>query len=216
MSRSVEVGGVGRFIVVEGIDGSGKTSIAQRIHKVLLGILPVTPFFTREPTDPGVISLLRGESDHRVRMLLYLADRGIHVSRIRQALSDGHWVICDRYLHSTLVYNPVPVVDGSMDWDQFQRFVIWCAGGLLPDLTIWLDCPVEEALRRIAERGGSEPMYDRRLLSEARDRYEQLMLRLPGVVRVDASGGIDSVVGRCMEHIAPLIEGSASWSACVG
>lgn len=196
-----EVVASGRFIVFEGIDGSGKTSVALRVRDALTEFLPRRPFFTREPTSSEVTEWLRHEDDHVARMLLYLLDRVRHVRLIRQALSDGYWVICDRYLPSTLVYNPIPVLDGEMSSEQFQRFVLWCARGLYPHLTLWLDCDVDMALGRIRDRGLFESMADRELLLEARVRYERVMSGLPDVVRVDASGSLDQVVSQCLEVI---------------
>lgn len=169
-------------------------------------MLPRRPFFTREPSDSGIISVLRRSDDHRARLLLYLLDRVSHVSRIRSALADGHWVICDRYLHSTLVYNPVPVLDGLFTWEGFYRFVLWFAGGLYPDLVLWLDCPVDVALGRISDRGTHEPMGEVSLLEQAASRYRQVMSALPNVVRVDASLALDHVVASCLEVIHPFIE----------
>ncbi len=199
-SRSV-VGADARFIVLEGIDGCGKTSVALRLQDALSVVLPRRPFYTREPSDEVIRRMLLHEDDHRARLLLFMLDRVSHARRIRQALDDGHWVLCDRYLHSTLVYNPVPVLDGLLGDDGFYRLVRWFSGDLYPDLVLWLDCDVELALSRIRERGLREPMDDIGLLSEARRRYSELQGRLPGIVRVDASGSLDEVVSICLETI---------------
>lgn len=194
-------GASARFVVIEGIDGVGKTSVALRLQDALTTILPRRPFFTREPSDQRIVAELQRVDDHRERLLLYLLDRVSHVRRIRQALSDGHWVICDRYLHSTLVYNPVPVASGLFNDLEFLRFVLWCADGLYPHLVLWLDCSVDVALSRIRERGIREPMGEIELLEQARSRYERVMNALPNVARIDASGSLDQVVGSCMEAI---------------
>lgn len=199
-------GGGAKFIVLEGMDGSGKTAVALRLQDALATMLPRRPLFTREPSDASVISALRRSDDHTERLLWYLVDRISHVRRIRSALADGYWVICDRYLHSTLVYNPVPVLDGLLTWDGFYRLVLWFAGGLYPDLVLWLDCPVEVAFARIADRGTFEPMGDVTLLERAAERYRQVMPSLPNVVRVDASGSLDQVVACCLEFVRPFIE----------
>lgn len=202
--------GSARFIVLEGVDGSGKTAVALRLQDALATMLPRRPFFTREPSDVGIISALRRVDDHRARLLMYLLDRVSHVSRIRAALSDGHWVICDRYLHSTLVYNPVPVVEGLLTFDEFYRLVLWFAGGLYPDLVLWLDCPADLAFSRIEARGTHELMADVSLLEQAISRYREVMSSLPNVVRVDASYGLDQVVASCLEALRPFLVGSRS------
>lgn len=199
-SRGVEHA---RFIVIEGIDGCGKTTVALRLRDALRPLLPRTPFFTREPSDDWFKRAIHAADDHRLRLLLYMADRVVHVRRIRSALRDGHWVICDRYLHSTLVYNPVPVLEGFMTAESFQRLVEWFADGLMPDLTFWLDCPVELALERIRERGLVERMADSKLLEYASERYARVMSAFSdSVVRVDASLPLDRVVAECLEAIS--------------
>lgn len=190
----------GRFIVLEGVDGCGKTVVARRLVDALVPRLERSPFYTREPHHEGVRRLLKQEDDHRVRFLAYVLDRAIHVRRVQVALRDGHWVIGDRYLYSTLVYNPVPVHDGLFTQDEFERFVLWAAGGLLPDAVIYLRVEPEVALQRMLERGGTDPMADLSLLREAVVRYDQLS-DIHGFHVVDASRGIDQVVGDCLSFL---------------
>ena len=199
---------MGRLVVLEGIDGSGKTSVALRLQDALTEFLGRRVFFTKEPHDERLRSWLRHEEDHLSRLLMYLLDRRVHVHRIRQALRDGHWVICDRYWHSTFVYNPVLVDLGWMDEDEFRQFVIRLADHLYPDLVLWLDCPPEVALERLELRGTWEPMRDIELLREAHSRY-QVLAESGLMVRIDASKSLEAVVSDCMETIVErlLVDG---------
>jgi len=190
----------GKLVVLEGIDGCGKTSVSLRLQDALTEILGRRVFFTKEPHDERISSWLKHQDDHLARLLMYLLDRKLHVPRIRQALSDGHWVICDRYWHSTFVYNPVPVDAGWMDESQFFQMVIQFAEGLHPDITLWLDCPPERALERLNLRNTWEPMRDLELLQEAHRRYSALAER-GLMVRIDASRPMESVVSDCLETI---------------
>jgi dTMP kinase len=200
---------VGRFVVLEGIDGSGKTAVALRLQDALTEFLGRRVFFTKEPHDERLVSWLRHEEDHLSRLLMYLLDRRVHVRRIKQALSGGNWVLCDRYWHSTFVYNPVPVDRGWLDDERFRRVVMLLADDFAPDLTLWLDCPPETALERLVLRNTWEPMRDLELLEEAYHRYARLA-DSGLMVRIDASRPLESVVSDCLETIvSELMHGPA-------
>jgi len=195
----------GKFIVLEGIDGCGKTAVADRLAHALQPYLPRTPFLTREPHHNVFRAILEDVEDHIARLMLYLADRALHVPKIQSALKDGHWVIGDRYYYSTIVYNPILLqggyLGGLMNHEQFLQFVRWCAHQLEPDLVIWLDCPASVCLERLRERGGKEPMADVDLLETARMRYNTLMNNLPNAVRIDATGNLDQVLNSVLEVV---------------
>jgi dTMP kinase len=82
-------------------------------------------------------------------LLLYAADRAQHVARvIRPALEAGDWVICDRFTGSTVAYQGY---GRGLPLERIAALEGFATGGLEPDLTLWLDLPLEESLRR---RGG--------------------------------------------------------------
>lgn len=146
----------GFFVVFEGIDGVGKTtqarllasSLAQRGYPVLS---------TREPggTDlgEGIRGLLLDRTLAPVpwaEVFLYAASRAHHVAtKIRPALEKGYVVVCDRFLDSTLAYQGF---GRGLDLEELERINLLAAGDLVPDLTVLLDMPVEEALGRLSGR----------------------------------------------------------------
>lgn len=142
------------FITVEGPDGSGKSSLLPRLAAALRdgGCDVVT---TREPgstplgeqmrrlvldTDPPI------DRTGRADALLFAASRAQHVAEvIRPALERGAVVVCDRYADSSLAYQG----SGSgVPLDELRVVQHFATGGLVPDLTILLDLPVEVGLRR--------------------------------------------------------------------
>lgn len=144
--------GSGRFITLEGPDGSGKTVMAARLadalrtagHDVLL---------TREPGGTVVGDRIRdilmapdGRVSPAADVLLFNAARAEHVSAVLQpALAAGRVVVCARYADSTLAYQG----HGSgQPLDVLATVIRYATGGLTPDRTVLLDLPVESGLRR--------------------------------------------------------------------
>ena len=193
------------FVVMEGTDGSGTTTQGNLLAAALrAGGLEVLR--TREPSDGPIGVLirqgLRGEWSHRPAAspvaLLFAADRVDHCQvEIDPALAAGHAVICDRYLGSSLAFQ---VVDGAGGIDgpwllAANRFA------RVPDVTIWLDVPVELALQRIDARGIPRERFEvEETLRAVRERYAALWRSPPAqlgpVARVDGSGTIGEVHAR--------------------
>ena len=165
----------GKFIVLEGVEGCGKSTQLQLLSTALLKSQPwqrlqqrgmVAQMLTsREPggTDLGMRLrqlLLHQEDqlriDARTELLLYAADRAQHVDQvIRPALDRGCWVICDRFIDSTLAYQGY---GRGLDLDLIHQLNHIATGGLTPDLTLWLRLPVEQGLARVRERGAGDRM----------------------------------------------------------
>jgi dTMP kinase len=149
----------GRFITFEGGEGSGKSTqaerLADRLRQHVAGVL-----VTREPGgSPGADImrhvLLSGAAKPLgpvVETMLFAAARDDHVrTTIRPALDSGKWVICDRYIDSTRVYQGVM---GSVDLKLIRALERLTAADAMPDLTFILDLAPKVGLRRAAERRG--------------------------------------------------------------
>ena len=149
----------GRFLVLEGIDGCGKTTQLKQLAQWLpvSGLMPAgaTPHLTREPGGPPLGQALRELLLHppqasapspTAELLLYAADRAQHVEQlIRPALVRGDWVLSDRFSGSTMAYQG----DGrGLDASTIRDLERIATAGVTPDLTLWLDLPVAESLRR--------------------------------------------------------------------
>ncbi|MFO7255482.1 MULTISPECIES: dTMP kinase [Limnochorda] len=145
----------GRFITFEGPDGSGKTTQTRYLAQALRqrGIRVLETF---EPGDTPLGRYLRQillgppaaggpeapesaswEPVPMAEMLLMAADRAQHVEqRIRPALDGGIWVICDRYIDSSLAYQGY---GAGLALEQVRQVNLWATGNLWPDLTFFLD-----------------------------------------------------------------------------
>ncbi|MFQ5900411.1 MAG: dTMP kinase [Thermodesulfobacteriota bacterium] len=141
------------FITFEGIEGCGKTTQMELLKKALEEE-GVSVTITREPggtkTGNRLRPILLGKKGNELfpltELLLYLACRAQLIEEvIRPALDEGKVVLCDRFADSTRVYQ------GSgrgLDIEIIDRFNEIAAGGIRPDITFIIDCPVEKGLKR--------------------------------------------------------------------
>ncbi len=201
-------GSVGRFIVVEGGEGVGKSTQVERLAAALRarGREVVVTF---EPGDTATGAELRAVLLHsqtgidpRAELLLMLADRAQHVAEVvRPALARGAVVVSDRFTPSTLAYQGVA---RGLGVDEVEQLSAWSTGGLQPDLVVVLDLPGEVAESRVAvdrdrfERAGSE--FHARVRAAYRDLAAER-----GWSLVDASGSPDDVAARVLDAIASLV-----------
>ena len=193
----------GFFIVIEGIDGSGKDTHMKFLSNELRerGYNVVE---TAEPSRDRVGAFLKGYARSRgerlpaeTEALLYAADRYEHVKKvIEPALRRGHIVISNRYLHSSLAYQGAAGVD--LDWiRELNRFA------LKPDLGILLDILPEYSLHRLKRRRSIFESAD--YLRKVRDIYLRLA-REGELVRVDADRPRKIVQGELLPHVMDLLE----------
>ena len=203
----------GAFIVLEGIDGSGKSSQIDPLARWLAsrGVRCLT---TREPTGGPVGSLIRQiftgrvNADNRVIAALYAADRIDHlvneVDGLCAVLDKGITVVSDRYYFSSYAYHSV---DMDMDWVIQANSV--SAGLLRPTVTIFLDVPVEEALERIRQNRVVREIFDQEdRLRQTRELYFKAFERLrdvENVAVVDGSGSREQVAERIWAAAAPYV-----------
>src|SRR5215468_11374475 len=197
-------GGRGKFISFEGGEGSGKSThikcLAERLEAAKLRAI-----LTREPGgSPGaeimrhlVLSGMGKLLGPDAETLLFAAARDDHVRTVIQpALSQGTWVLCDRFSDSTRAYQGRlgKVAPGVLN--AMQRVTI---GDLKPDLTIILDVPVEVGLKRAAaRRGAGSPdrfeAEDIKFHQDLRDAYRQIATEDPDrCVLIDASASPEAV-----------------------
>ncbi len=149
----------GRFITFEGGEGSGK-STHTRLLAERLKALGIEVVLTREPGgSPGaeiirhvLLSGLAKPLGPETETILFAAARDDHVrTTIRPALIDGKWVICDRFINSTRVYQGVL---GKVDGKLIRGLERITVGAAMPDLTFILDVPATVGLARAKRRRG--------------------------------------------------------------
>jgi dTMP kinase len=199
--------GRGRFITFEGGEGTGKSTqikkLADRLTAAKLRIR-----VTREPGgSPGaeimrhlVLSGIGKLLGPEAETLLFAAARDDHVRTVIQpALSQGVWVLCDRFADSTRAYQGTLGRVPERVINAMQRVTI---GDLKPDLTIILDLPVEIGLQRAAARRGSgmPDRFEGEKLSfhqGLREAYHRIAVEDPArCVLIDANSDPDTVAAR--------------------
>lgn len=197
----------GKFITFEGPEGSGKsTQIRLLVEK--LETEGLTVLCTREPggtaTGEAIRNILQHDSageplDERAELLLFTASRAQLMDRvILPALERGEWVVCDRFIDSTMAYQGFA---RGMDIETLDRINDFAINNHKPDLTLLLDLDVELGFQRLEERysngKGSADRFEREARDfhfRVREGYYKLAKREPGRFRrVDADQSIDAV-----------------------
>ncbi len=156
----------GRFITLEGGEGSGKSTQVVRLADALRRA-GIAVHVTREPGGWPTAELIRkllvegdpGRWQPMSEMLLHFAARAEHVHHVvRPCLAGGTWVVSDRFADSTMAYQGYGLGIDRAAIENVQRAAI---GELRPDLTLILDIDVGTGLTRAARRAGDEDRYER-------------------------------------------------------
>ncbi len=184
-----------KFVVFEGIDGSGKSTIARELDMSIGQLL-----ITSEPTDSDVGRLADKaayeDTTPYLELFLYLADRAGHTEFIKKEMTKGYNVLCDRYWGSTAAYQ---AAHGMMEMDYLVE--IQMPFVLEADITILFDLPVEEALKRISGRDDTSKYERMNFLEKVRENYLKLA-REHGWEIVDAGRRLEEV----REDVLALVE----------
>ncbi len=201
----------GRFIVFEGIDGSGKSTQISRLHDALTekGRRVVV---TAEPTNSVSGGLLRDALSGAQKRspgemaALFLLDRIHHnvneQNGIEKLLAEGCDVICDRYYYSSLAYQ-----GSETDTAWVRTLNLDCPEIRRPDICIFLDLDPDTSLSRIGSRAMTEIYEERDALERIRAKYFEVFNSLApaeNVKIIDASGSADEVSAAVIAAVAEL------------
>ena len=179
------------FIVIEGIDGAGKTTQLNSLHRWMETHYARPVHTTGEPTDRPIGRLLKEALQRRVQLdgichaLLFAADRIDHVkSEIESKIRCGIPVLCDRYFLSSFAYQWREMPD-DLEWIESIN-----ARTIHPDLTLLIDAPAEVCLERIRRtRSETELFEDLATLRAIRDNYLDLAHRRRAVDHIEIING---------------------------
>lgn len=183
-----------------------------------LGTRGVTAVLTAEPGGTPLGEEIRrlvlhlrsvaDDLDRRADALLFAAGRAQHVARvIAPALERGEWVVCARFLDSSLAYQGHAY---GNDLDELSRIQEFATGGLRPDLTILLDVPVEIGLRRKRREAWNrfEDTQGAAFFEKVRAGYLALAAAEPDRFRVlDGSGSVTATDAAIRTVVSPLLAG---------
>lgn len=171
----------GKLIVIEGLDGAGTTTQSVLLVDWLIQHHHLSVSLEREPSDGPIGALIRSVLTNRLLMDsltlagMFASDRLDHLYSERgvvDRLKSGTWVILDRYYLSSFAYQASTMDAPALDW--LRTIHEPC---LIPDLTIFLEVPVEECLNRIsANRENQFERFEKKELLEASENQYQIAM----------------------------------------
>ena len=211
----------GRFITLEGLDGAGKSTSLEAVQGFLAD-RGVDVLVTREPGGTPFAEKVRGllldtqeeTVDPMAETLLLFAARAQHVGAvIEPALARGQWVVSDRFTDATRAYQGG---GRGVDGQAIEALACLVHPGLEPDLTFYLDVPVDQARRRI---GGGDLVEEREAAhldrfererasfhERVRAAYRALARSAARVRTIDASLPEDEVARRIVSMLGPFVD----------
>ncbi len=206
----------GFFMSVEGPEGAGKTSILQKIYEELKE-RGVDVVLTREPGGIAIAEQIREvilspvntEMDPRTEALLYAAARRQHlVEKVKPALNRGAFVLCDRFVDSSLAYQGHARGLGIDEVFSINQFA---TEDQMPHSTLYFDILPEDGLKRIEMHSGREiNRLDLEKLSfhqKVREGYLLLLKRFPNRIKcIDASQSFDEVYEQTLKIVLSYLK----------
>jgi len=194
---------MGKFVCIEGVDGSGKTTQAKRLVRNLRS-RGYDAVYTTEPSAGKIGTLIRSFVLSRksrvpiaLEALLFAADRMDHVQAdVEPLLKQEKIVVCDRYVCSSLAYQGAAGLD--LDWmDCVNRFA------LKPDLTLFLDVLPEVSLNRLKRK--KSVMETANNLKKVRDTYLNLVQQ-NRMISLDGNKSVDKVAEDVLRIVLKELE----------
>ena len=208
----------GYFITFEGPDGCGKTTIAKEVFTILQKKYPNKVVLTREPGGKNniiaeeirniLLNHIDYKIDNRAEALLFAASRAQHVNDfIIPKLNEGNIVLCDRYIHSSLVYQGDVRNLGIKEVLDINKFAIQ---NIMPCLVILIMLEPEKCFERIKQNSRDMNRLDCESISlhnKVYEGYKKLANKFPeNICVVDGSGSIQEITSQVMKILEDKIK----------
>lgn len=205
---------IGKFITLEGGEGAGKSTVLHAVRE-LLAQSNLDVVVTREPggTTAGeairsllLDPVLRGMSAETELLLMFASRAQLVRETIQPALAAGRWVLADRFTDASFAYQ------GGGRGQPLARIAElenWAAAGLKPDLTLLLDVPVAEGLKRANGRGAADriEMENAEFFERVRAAYRERAAGQPQRFRmIDASQSLTDVLAQVQVAISAFLD----------
>ncbi|AKB42442.1 dTMP kinase [Methanosarcina vacuolata] len=200
----------GKLITLEGIDGSGKSTVAEKLKKNP-EIKAFNPIFTREPTrgtltGNAVEKAIQSDTDQLAELFLFTADHAEHLAKlIKPALENGKIVISDRYSDSRYAYQGITLkthLENPLEWvkDLHRSWTI------VPDLTFLFDIRPEISIERCGKRGEQSKFEKLEFLRGVREIFLKLAADDPErFIVIDASHSPEYVEKEVVKKIQEFL-----------
>lgn len=206
----------GRFISFEGTEGVGKTTAIEQLC-TRLDSRGIDYLRTREPGGSPFAEHLRQilldpatDINDDTELLLMFAARCDHMQQvILPALQAGRWVICDRFTDSTVAYQGFGRAHGDEAVRTKIDMLIAQFVPQLPELTLWLDLPVAEGMRRAGKRSAADRFEQQAdaFFTRVYEGFDTLARQYPErIQRIEASGSAEEVGARIWQAVQQRLE----------
>lgn len=199
------------FITFEGIDGVGKSTQLDLLEKFLISegkevVRTLEPGGTELGQEIRHLLLHRkGDVSPRAEALLYAADRAHHVAtKIRPALAAGKVVLSDRYFDSSVAYQGAA---RELDVEEVKQISLWAIDHLIPDLTVLLDLPADQAIARRSSKGTQPDRLESEQLEffeRARSEYLSMAIE-PRFLVIDATDSVEQIHQQVLGRVKTLL-----------
>lgn len=189
------------FIVIDGIDGCGKSTVASLLTKEIAKFRPVLHTFEPGHVRDGLYRklIMENVANPYVVAALFTVDRAEHVAKmIQPALEEGQWVICERYADSTLAYQGYGM---GLDKDLINRMNAEAVKGLWPDKVFYLDIQPRLALARLSSKDKDAlEQQGIEFLTRVQEGYEEIA-KEKNYIRIDATKSPKHIVKQILEEV---------------
>lgn len=199
----------GILIVIEGIDGSGKSSLAKGIQNALQDQYPV--ILTKEPGATQLGKMLRKILQEqevpvcpKAEFLLFAADRAQHFKTlVTPELEQGKIVLSDRMGDSSICYQGY---GRGLEIEEIKSVNKWATSGKSADLTIFIDINVDTALQRVYGRNDDITAFEKKeLLTKVQNGFKQLYKDRNDVLKLDGSATQEELVNQAISEINRIL-----------